>query len=135
MLGKFLTRISSNTQPKTNVVREKMLKLSNQEMCSFGFLAYMSPCKRSNVLVLLSNVSYLFLKLFSFSISRKVVLLPSEMVKKDTSAMNALSQRLSSEDLKGCEKRSCLLTYFSETGKCKLTAIKYVLILIRSAHK
>ncbi|CAH0392874.1 unnamed protein product [Bemisia tabaci] len=54
---------------------------------------------------------------------RKVVLLPSEMVKKDTSAMNALSQRLSSEDLKGCEKRSCLLTYFSETGKCKLTAI------------
>nr|XP_018904491.1 PREDICTED: SWI/SNF-related matrix-associated actin-dependent regulator of chromatin subfamily A-like protein 1 [Bemisia tabaci] len=67
---------------------------------------------------------------------RKVVLLPSEMVKKDTSAMNALSQRLSSEDLKGCEKRSCLLTYFSETGKCKLTAIKnYVSDLLEIGSK
>lgn len=56
--------------------------------------------------------------------NRQVVILDKESIKAQTKTMNEFASKLSNENLKGMERRGTLLSYYAETGKIKLKAIK-----------
>ncbi|XKL60873.1 hypothetical protein PGB90_007930 [Kerria lacca] len=67
---------------------------------------------------------------------RQVVILDKEAIKSETKTMSALSAKLSNEKIKGMERRGTLLSYFAETAKIKLKAIKdYICQILEMGNK